>query len=228
MQLSLIKRRAQTTDQTSPWAGISFIYDVESDDLADALKSAFPHHRTLRERKHAAVINFFQRELDDMRQSNPASPSVRTLLVTDRSSLASDDQMGARNGTPSRESKAQPLSPASSINSAAHRDSEKHYSTAHTPSPQSLLADPTLATSSTQLVFNAFDGRLMQQKTKRRMTNEERREYKETRRRGACAKCKRQKGKVRRLCPHGYTLSLTPYSVRMWRILASRSMVRTW
>lgn len=45
-------------------------------------------------------------------------------------------------------------------------------------------------------VWSAHDGRPMQPKTKRKMTLEERSAYKETRKRGACERCRRQKGKV--------------------------------
>ena len=53
-----------------------------------------------------------------------------------------------------------------------------------------------LAVNPQQFVWSAHDGRSMQPKTKRKMTLEERSAYKETRRRGACDKCRRQKGRV--------------------------------
>lgn len=70
-----------------PWAGMSFVYDIESDELADALRSAFPEHRTLRERKHAAVIRLFEQELREMHSSTKvrwAHRSGKTTIQSDQ------------------------------------------------------------------------------------------------------------------------------------------------
>jgi len=56
--------------------------------------------------------------------------------------------------------------------------------------------EQTQPTSAQQFVWSAHDGRSMRPKTKRKMTVEERSAYKETRKRGACDKCRRQKGRV--------------------------------
>ncbi|KAF2446606.1 hypothetical protein P171DRAFT_262739 [Karstenula rhodostoma CBS 690.94] len=56
-------------------------------------------------------------------------------------------------------------------------------------------ASPTVAQ---QFVWSAHDGRSMRPKTKRKMTVEERNAYKNTRKRGACDKCRKQKGR----CTH--------------------------
>ena len=202
MRQLYITRTAQPTEQRSPWEDIAFVHTVDSDELADVLKVAYPGYRTLRERKHAAVIEFFQYELEGMRFSDNTPVSAKTPSISSlpgMSPLAPETQIEICSGVHSRDLKAPPLSPASSNNSVAYRETTRRYPVTLTTLSQSLPADSKLATSTTQLVFNAFDGRPMQQKTKRKMTSKERREYKETRRRGACAKCKRQKGKVRTL-----------------------------
>jgi hypothetical protein len=177
-----------------PWAGMSFVYDIESDELADALRSAFPEHRTLRERKHAAVIRLFEQELREMHSSTKSSMGAQKRQ--DYDSVRSASRVDSCNGGHLSDTSAPPASPASSLNSMVHQDPGRLFAAVQTASSLSLPADPTLATSSTHLIFNAFDGRPMQQKTKRKMTSEERQEYRRTRQRGACAKCKRQKGKV--------------------------------
>lgn len=185
-----IIRRDQTTDQTAPWEGIVFAYEVGTDELSEALKVSFPQYRTLRQRKCAAVIAFFQQELHDMHLSNAATPSISP---PGQDCSQSEDRLDVDR---SRDNQLPPASPESSLNSSVHRDPDKHYPAAQALSPMSLPADPILATSSTHLVFNAFDGRPMHQKTKRRMTSEEKQEYKKTRQRGACHKCRRTKAKA--------------------------------
>lgn len=195
---AMLIRRGQRISEAipiPPWAGISFVYDIESDELADALRSAFPDYRTLRERKHAAVIRFFEQELREMQLS--ASSTMSVQKPQDYDPVRSEARVDVRNGGHLSDSSAPPPSPVSSLNSTVHHDLERRFAASQTVYSLSFPADPTLATSSTHLVFNAFDGRPMQQKTKRKMTSEERQEYRRTRQRGACAKCKRQKGKVR-------------------------------
>lgn len=48
-----------------------------------------------------------------------------------------------------------------------------------------------------QIVFDASDGRTLQPKVKRSMTEAEKAGYRKTRKRGACSPCRRLKGKVR-------------------------------
>jgi hypothetical protein len=198
-----IIREKQTTDQTSPWEGISFTYDVGSDELAEALKIAFPKYRTLRERKHAAIVSFLKDELCRMQPSSNSTPaSARTppnLDVPHISPRASKAHTDTHFGAHLCEPVSASYSPASSTYSRAHGEPKQRYAAMQIPSPTSMSADPMTAVCGGQFVFNAFDGRTMQQKTKRKMTTDERLEYKETRRRGACSKCKRQKGKVGRL-----------------------------
>lgn len=201
MHHALIERRSQTTDRTSPWEGISFVHDVDSDDLADALRTAFPRYRTLPERKLAAIIEFFQHELDGMPHSITTPISVKTPLLSHlpgTSPTAPNTPMETDDGN---QSVAPSYSPASLSNSAVFQDSKIRHSAVQAPLSRSLPADPTLAATSTQFVFSSLDGRSMQPKTKRKMTVEERLAYKETRKRGACLKCKRQKGKVGTLNP---------------------------
>lgn len=200
MSSHFIRREEPHPNSTSsaPWSGLSFVYDIESDELADSLRVAFPLYGNLRERKHAAVISFFASELDSMRKKNAADAPMRTSKdyhLAQVSPQTSDTQMDVGETESIRESNIPP-SPVNSIKSPGYRDSVIHCPATQPVSSLSFAADPTLAAASTHLVFNAFDGRPVQQKTKRKMTTEERLDYRRTRQRGACAKCKRQKEKV--------------------------------
>ncbi|KAF3035949.1 hypothetical protein E8E12_006040 [Didymella heteroderae] len=142
-----ITRRYQTTDQTAPWEGIVFIYEVGTDELSEALRVSFSQYRTLRERKCAAVIAFFQQELNEMQFGNTSTTPAKSPpgQTCPHPEAEIDTQCGGR----SRDHQLPPASPASSRNSSIHRDPDKHYSAVQTISPLSLPAGPTLATSNT-------------------------------------------------------------------------------
>jgi hypothetical protein len=188
MPLSLLTRSERASEGMPPWAGIGFVHPIDSDELAEDLKRTYPTGRTLRERKHMAIIDFFTEELRQMQQGR----SVATV-TTGRVALYSavppvlhhqvlDDRALRCQHSPS---------PAGSTCSAAAVSAEspgQHRSM--------VAVAPLEAVSGKQFVFSAADGKLMHSKTKRKMTLDEKTAYKETRRRGACPKCKRQKEKV--------------------------------
>ena len=210
-----IIRKQQTTDQTSPWDGINFTHEVGSDELAETLKDALPRYRTLRERKHAAAIKFLVYELCEMQSTSTTPASTRTLLMHDllyMRPLASEADEGTKCTVHSQDLISASHPPATSVNSAAHGNLRQPFEAIPLTLSQPLFINPTTAASSSQFVFNAIDGRVVQQKYKRKMTAEERLGYRETRRRGACLNCKRQKGKVRMLRYRNYSPLLTAHS----------------
>ena len=195
--MSLIRRTRPTDDENPPWAGITFIYPVDSDTLSEQLKMRYPNCSTHKQRKHQAAIDFLMKELRDMQSRSSDHP------------------------TPTEFSQSQPVTPLTdqhSANEVASTGSRQHsVSSSNSPCmttsrPAAVLADrskesleqphsptriaPLTVTKSQQIVFSALDGQMMQPKTKRKMTMQERSAYKETRKRGACAKCRQQKGKV--------------------------------
>jgi hypothetical protein len=174
MSRKLLIRTELASEGTPPWAGIAFVHLIDSDELAEDLKRTYPEGRTLRERKHMAIIDFFTDELRQMQQARGGTVMAGRLALQRQL----DDRMVRHS-----------QSPASSTCSAM----------AGEPQIQQVgggVVAPTDAVSAQQFVFSAADGRTMQSKTKRKMTLDEKTAYKETRRRGACSKCKRQKGKV--------------------------------
>ncbi|KAJ4366785.1 hypothetical protein N0V83_007310 [Neocucurbitaria cava] len=188
--MPLIKRVQPTSDETPPWSGMSFVQPVDSDALHEHLKIAYPQCTTLRERKHMAAIDFLVAELHQMQSKGP------TFVAVEHSA---NDPAAPNPGALSRKgSISASLSPTSSAQFSTSVElafQDRHSST----TPGRLLPKGQLTESPGQhLVFSAVDGRMMQPKTKRRMTAEEKDAYKETRKRGACRKCKRQKGK----CTH--------------------------
>jgi hypothetical protein len=192
-----ILRAEQTAEQTPPWHGIAFEFKVGSDELAEVLKAAFPQYETLSERKHVAAIQFLEHELRYIRSGVPIPVATTFAPMMDLPFV------GTRFDRPQTESQVivtpdatwTSHSPASSIHSVRQK-SGYGQTTSQISSPSTTYTEPTAAIPGHHFIFNASDGTAMEQKTKRKMTAEEKAAYKETRKRGACDKCKRQKGKV--------------------------------
>jgi ribonuclease HI len=183
MSPRLIIRTELASEGTPPWSGIGFVHPVDSDELADDLKQTFPEGGTLRERKHIAVIKFFQEELLQMQYTRRAvSMADGAATYASLAAPVLHRQVDERVSQPSH-------SPASSTCSAAPAEIQGQTTSI-------AAVAPAEAVSGQQFVFNAADGKMLQSKRKRKMTLDEKTAYKETRRRGACSKCKRQKGKV--------------------------------
>lgn len=183
-----IKRSKPTSDESPPWAGMKFTQPVDSDALAEYLKKLYPQCATLRERKHMAAIDFLRRELEMMQcrslQINPTSPQL---------SLISSDIDEENSSQESR-------SPSTAFSSLVERPEIAENSSYALESQAPLSSNSTtknrINNTTQEFIFSAFDGRTLQPKRKRKMTEEEKKDYKRTRERGACAKCKRQKEKV--------------------------------
>ncbi|KAJ4991683.1 hypothetical protein SVAN01_02798 [Stagonosporopsis vannaccii] len=222
-----IKRVSSTTDETAPWDGVVFIYEVGSDELNEALRACFPNYRTLRQRKHAAIIKFLERELSEMpmtktSRSSAGTPSAQDLPHTGSGCVGV--HVNAQKSVQSQSMLSTIHSPATSNGPLAAQEKSKRCIASSTPAAQPLYIDPTAATHSSQFVFNALDGRAMQQKTKRRMTIEERMEYKETRKRGACPRCKRQKGKYDRSTQEVGSLQTRMHRAERWHRMVPLSL----
>ncbi|KAL5401281.1 hypothetical protein PMIN03_011655 [Paraphaeosphaeria minitans] len=200
--MDFISRQQLTSDELPPWAGIVFKYPVDSDDLSEKLRAAYPDCKTHRERKHQAAIDFLYAELLRMQSgsssTDPNSPSnlknvpqeptpAASRLLTEVLSEGSE-ALSASGRTPSSLIEST-LSPT-----LAERIRKTSQATVDSEQSQAK-ASPTAAQ---QFVWSARDGRSMHPKTKRKMTVEERNAYKNTRKRGACDKCRRQKGR----CTH--------------------------
>lgn len=190
-----IIRVEPTSDETPPWAGLRFVAPIGSDELSDLLRSAYPEGRNLHQRKHLAAIEFLKYELEKMQ-----APSTE----------------GSASMEPASSVGMTPQSGINSSHDAIPVDSRSQTRTCHTsPSVSGSIASPLLAertrpsvdqkypaeqasmVGTTQtFVFSATDGKPMQQRTKKKMSMEERRDYKETRKRGACLNCRRAKAKV--------------------------------
>lgn len=197
MKPDVIRRFQPTLEETAPWTGIEFIHPVGSDQLADLLKSTYPDGLTLRHRKHMAAIDFLKGELKKMQPMFTGSSS--TNEQADHQSIRSTTSEFSAGDTflvASRpQSELSHTSPSISSIAASPRLVER-LRPATEQNERSDALPPILATASHTYVFSAVNGKPMQPKTKRRMTIQERQAYKETRKRGACLKCRRTKGKV--------------------------------
>jgi hypothetical protein len=194
---SIIRRLQPTSDETPPWAGIAFVYPVDSDELADQLKKAYPEGQNLRQRKHMAAIDFLKSELKGMQKPHVGgSAAFETVSNIDNDPQSVDTDVNDALPFESRpESAASPFSPSASsfVDSPRLAERTKQPVTQkHTP--ESIV--PLVPGTPQTFVFSAADGRPMQPRTKKKMSARERQDYKKTRERGACLKCRRTKAKV--------------------------------
>lgn len=181
-----IKRTRPTSDGTEPWKDLSFTEPVDSDALHDLLRTQYPGYANLRERKHIAAIEFLQAELSLMQSKEPAHGDLVALPSPDAPSFSSWHTRRGRSSISQSDASSRRLSP--SVEPSVHD--------LKSPATFTDLQAQVTGGSAQQFVFSALDGRTLHPKTKRRMTSKERTAYKQTRKRGACPKCKRQKGKV--------------------------------
>lgn len=171
---------------------------VDSDALAEMLKATYPECNTLRERKHRAAVDFLNAEISLMQTGNSItgvisqkksiSPSLEHPL--DDSKTVGEVPLESRRVL----SPSVCTSPSVTESSTSPRLAEPTSRGSQADSGQSHA--PASPTNAQQFIWSAHNGQFMRPKTKRKMTVEERNAYKETRRRGACDKCRKQKGKV--------------------------------
>jgi hypothetical protein len=213
----IIRRLQKTADVDPPWAGIDFVYPILSDELADALRQAYPEGKNLRERKHLAVIDFLKSELEEMRSSETTIGSLRPVGVNSdveqarlNSHKPNDGQLvvNRQQGAPSQ-TPPSVLSPLDSprVIERAQRGIEgrptpdvfKHSSIGaegKTPSDKEATVPAMPVVTTQTFVFSAMDGKPVQPRIKKTMSAQEKQEYRKTRQRGACVKCRRTKAKV--------------------------------
>ena len=169
--------------------------------MSEKLRAAYPSCRTLRERKHQAAIDFLQEELHRMQYGTPIASATRTGSSSspaveesyrNRPEVVMDNLSEGANGQ--RNPECISIVPFEPLASPKRR--ETGVDGCQTISNVQQSKPKVLAVNAQQFVWSSHDGRSMQPKTKRKMTLEERSAYKETRRRGACEKCRRQKGRV--------------------------------
>jgi hypothetical protein len=179
----IVIRKRPTSDDTPPWSGLEFVEPVDSDALAEKLKQTYPSLNTLRERKHQAIIDYLIMELHIIRTKDSYSP------------VTSLDSYDGEVGGASPRNRSTVASPPSSdyLRSPGLMDKSRPGIPHHRHSGL-RASTPTLEEQS--FVFTAVDISDFQPKTRRRMTKAERKSYKAARERGACAKCRRLKGKV--------------------------------
>ncbi|KAH7386624.1 hypothetical protein DE146DRAFT_176547 [Phaeosphaeria sp. MPI-PUGE-AT-0046c] len=184
----LIRRVQKTSDETSPWEGISFTQPIGSDSLSDDLRRAYPGCLDLRQRKHMAAIAFLQHELMQMQSSNPTTKLFESdCHATPKDSSLCNDNFDGN----SRQSSV-------SVVSQSSFQRTQSWSAGNLDPMQSQTFTSSGVSSSQQIVFSVSDGHTLQPTTRRPMTREEKVAYRKTRKRGACSTCRRQKGK----CTH--------------------------
>ncbi|KAF2727070.1 hypothetical protein EJ04DRAFT_151812 [Polyplosphaeria fusca] len=190
----LVSRERPASETEPPWVGLSYTLRVGSDQLSDQLKHVYPTLNSLRQRKHKAAIDFLLKELHSFRAED--SEQASSIPNADWQSVGtprSDSKETVRLVRDSSTSQSL-YSPSPSV-SMSPRTANAMSLNANQNSPLPLRpSSPNPAGK--HFVFSATDGRAMQPKTKRKMTKDERKDYKKTRERGACDLCRKKKGKV--------------------------------
>lgn len=173
---------------------------MDSDALSEKLRAAYPDCKTLRERKHRAAIDFLNAELSRMQSENLTTDPIPMNVFNVATQEASPG--AASLNAEMLSDGSEPLS-VSGCTSPSILDptrspgvAEQTNRTARVPADPILSPTKSSPTSAQQFVWSAHDGRSFRPKIKRKMTVEERNSYKETRKRGACDKCRKQKGRV--------------------------------
>ncbi|KAF2651137.1 hypothetical protein K491DRAFT_102998 [Lophiostoma macrostomum CBS 122681] len=196
-----IARHNAPSDHTPPWKDMAFDPPIGSDELSDRLKTAFPEGQTLRQRKYLAAIAFLQAELqqietEDAALLGPSTPSSfhNTKSLSTRTRHHSHDLLNESQ----RQSPASYNSPSSAQSASSPSLVDRGRSDADQDPVADARRPSTPNARGATFVFNSVNGRTVKPKTKRKMTQQERRAYKETRIRGACVKCRKTKGK----CTH--------------------------
>ena len=171
---------------------------MDSDTLSEKLKAAYPEYQTHRERKHQAAIDFLNEELHRMQTRAVTKAVCTTETMTTTIRPRHDSYTPLMEVLP----ECDDVSTVSSRTTPFITDASTPPKLSEKGIDEPLEEDMrvTRLTSNPankqHFIWSAHDGRPMQPKTKRKMTLEERSAYKETRKRGACEKCRRQKGKV--------------------------------
>lgn len=187
-----------------PWAGIDFVFAIGSDELADQLRAAYPQGKNLRERKHMAAIDFLKTELEKMGAASesaqsPGSPLDTSNEYRDTRGHTRHDIQASQSFVSYPHSAVSQASPSvsSSLDSPRIRERARQANTdSGKPSENASVVSTVPVVSAQTFVFSAMDGKPVQTRSKKTMSNQERQEYRKTRQRGACAKCRRTKAKV--------------------------------
>ncbi|KAF2114753.1 hypothetical protein BDV96DRAFT_84372 [Lophiotrema nucula] len=192
----VVVRHAKPLEMEPPWTGLVFVPAVGSDELSEKLKELYPDLRTLRQRKHKAAIDFLLWELDAMQVPIPVKAGATHINFQSVNNHQSDVNVVSR--TPRDSSASQspyPTSGASGSLSPTLTSPMRSNKDHNSPLPHRPL---TPNSGGQHFVFHLGDGRPAHVKTKRKMSKQERISYKETRKRGACGKCRKTKAK----CTH--------------------------
>jgi len=186
-----IKRVRPSNEGTPPWAGISFIHPIDSDELHDLLKRQYPQYTTVRERKHKAAIDFLLAELREM-QNKTAYAMPEQSRAAELFAYPAPSNLGYRNQ-------------GDHIRSFNDTATLSHINSSRSPmnpgEDRLRYQSPAAATTSNvgggqQFVFKAVDGQPVRRKNRTKMTTEEKIAYAKTRKAGACERCKRKREKV--------------------------------
>ncbi|KAF2417414.1 hypothetical protein EJ08DRAFT_654544 [Tothia fuscella] len=167
------------SDSTDPCAGLVFFPPKGSDELHEALKVAYPFESNLSSRMRQAVIDFLllEQQQDQVQFESPISNQMSPEYL------------------PSPQSTFVSTMPSPAISGSSFSNSTVPVTPVAMPAQQDLMD-----------VWSLPSKPLAKIHTRRTMTAEEKKAYKQKRLIGACADCKRR----RRKCDHNNDSSTSP------------------
>jgi hypothetical protein len=175
---SLGLRTRDVGDEGNPLSSLHFEPAWDSDELYDALRVAYPRIKSHKDRFLRAVIEFYDAELGRARNSGrglDTPPSSPPSMMKNDSFLRSRGR-----GLSSEESESSGQYSVEEINEA---------------NPLKQANTNLNGMESMQATFSIVLGGT-KPRTKRPMTDEERKQYRHTKRVGACEPCRKRKRKV--------------------------------
>ncbi|KAF2840149.1 hypothetical protein M501DRAFT_1002440 [Patellaria atrata CBS 101060] len=171
---------------------------LESDELYDALKEAFPYLDTHQKRKKQAVLEFLHQELEET-TLDPIIESISSSRSTQSPAMPmfNIDTPSTSTEYPST---VYSYAKSASSSSSSSPSSDGATGSTHPPSPMESFSSLKAPASMQEMtsVWNAGPNREVKIHTRRNMTEQERVEYRKRREVGACDLCRKR----RRKCKH--------------------------
>lgn len=171
--------------------------------MHEHLKEIHPNCGNLRERKLRIPIDFFEDELRQIQEHDSSVSSYEDFIQPP--ALASPRYAGYSHKAEVRSSSERQFSATeSSASLDQYSPIPQHTPQHNTSTPSPLRGGPFLDPEvgpGEHGIFDALSGSMMQpRKKKRKMTQKDIKDYRETRQNGACSKCKQGKAKVCGAC----------------------------
>ena len=193
-EIIITRDRLSTTDGNAPWDGLKFCLPLGSDALYDKLRVLYPEHNTHEERKRQALLDFLHFERSRRGSVAAATPNSNSASSDSESTVGTDTEGSSSSFSPPPASNlVRPSLPAK----RSGQSSTQQASTNLEPQPPGDGSNPYNV-----IAFDIKDGKEVKVRGRKPMSDEQKANYREKRRKGACPNCRRSKKKCNVSLPH--------------------------